>query len=87
MSDNGNGRLLRGKWQGYTLTGDLDRVRALFERKYGYAPAEVVRAGCILLAGPLNGHGGAGAFAAPPAAHGAAGAARQLALSFEEATR
>ena len=58
MSDsNGNGRL-RGRWQAYTLDTGHDRVQTLFEARHGYPPAEVLRSGPILLAGPIgeNGH-------------------------------
>lgn len=54
MSDDGNGDgRLRGRWQAWTLDTNRDEVRAMFERRYGYPPAGVVRAGPILLAGPI----------------------------------
>ena len=55
MSDNGNsnGRL-HGKWRAWTLDANLDEVRAMFERRYGYPPAEIVTAGPLVLAGPIR---------------------------------
>lgn len=50
MTDNGR---LRGRWQAYTVTDDLTYIRRLFEARHGCPPAEVIVAGCILLAGPI----------------------------------
>ena len=60
MSDDGNGKnngRLPGAWMAYTLDTKLDQVRAMFARRHGYAPAEVIQAGPILLAGPIGGNG------------------------------
>ena len=43
-----------GTWQAYTLDTTEDQARALFAERHGYAPAEVVRSGSILLAGPVR---------------------------------
>jgi hypothetical protein len=54
MSD---GRRLRGEWHGFTLDTDPDLARAVFERRHGHPPAEVIRAGCVLLVGPISENG------------------------------
>ena len=68
-----NGRL-KGSWVGFTLDTPADVARAMFERRHGHPPAAIVKAGCVLLVGPIGGNG-----------DGQAGQAEQLAL-FEEAT-
>lgn len=49
-----------GAWQGYTLADNAGKptdAAALFLAKYGHEPQRVVKAGCILLAGPIDGNG------------------------------
>jgi hypothetical protein len=44
-------------WHGFTLDTDPDQARALFEKRHGYPPAEVVKSGCVLLVGPIGENG------------------------------
>jgi hypothetical protein len=77
MDKNGNGKLT-GAWQGYTLTdgdGKPTDAAALFLAKFGYEPERVVKAGCILLAGPIGDNGRGPRQDAPEAGGGQVGAA------------
>lgn len=46
--------MLPGEWRAYWSGTKPDRVQALFRYRYGYLPDRVVRAGPILLAGPIR---------------------------------
>jgi hypothetical protein len=52
MDTKTKGRL-RGKWLGLTLDATDEEAREAFTRRFGYAPARLVRGRVIMYAGPI----------------------------------
>ena len=75
--------MVRGEFVGYSV--DTLYVPELFKARYGHAPAEVIRTGGAILAGPIGGNSTPSLLARVEAARRpmTAERARQLALELE----
>jgi hypothetical protein len=61
MSDNGSGdgrieRKVGPPYQGYEIGATKPRILAMFVKRYGHVPDEIVKSGSIWLAGPVGGN-------------------------------